>query len=158
MSENKNSTMKEGVKRCAAYLRNERIYLHPDSETIKGRWTATEPIVVTSEKGQSLGEKVLRTLASSAENIPDPDTRDTSDISDPIRALVQVAGVHSYEAFCDTTRCVNIKLATAEVEFTPTLNGGYRRRFLNLRKTIRSRPIEAEVAAALLAAFEACET
>jgi hypothetical protein len=48
-------------------------------------------------------------------------------------------------------------LDDTNVVFTPTLNGGYRRRFLNLKTKIRCQPIEAEVAAALNAAFEACE-
>jgi hypothetical protein len=54
--------MTTAVKRGVAYLRNEKIYLHPYARTIKVIWTAREPIVVTSEKDESLGEKVLQTL------------------------------------------------------------------------------------------------
>jgi hypothetical protein len=150
--------MTAAVKRGVAYLRDEKIYLHPYSRTIKGRWTASEPILVTSEKDESLGEKVLQTLAGSSENIPHPELRDRADESSAVRALVRAAGVRSYEAFADTTQCVSIKLDSAAVEFTPTLNGGYRRRFLNLKTTITCQPTQAEIAASLISAFQACET
>jgi hypothetical protein len=59
--------------------------------------------------------------------------------------------------FADSAKCVGIMLDDSDVVFTPTLNGGYRRRFLNLKTKIRCQPIEKEVAAALIAAFDACE-
>ncbi len=46
--------MKAAVKLAVAYLREEKIYLHPDSRTVKGFWIACEPIVVTSENDKSL--------------------------------------------------------------------------------------------------------
>jgi hypothetical protein len=45
----------------------------------------------------------------------------------------------------------------AGVEFTPTRNGGRGDRFLYLKTKIHCRPVEAEVAAALIKAFETCE-
>jgi hypothetical protein len=150
--------MTAAVKRGVAYLRNEKIYLHPYAKTIKGLWTACEPILVTSENDESLGKTILRTLANSTENIPHPELQARGDASSAMRALVRAAGVRSYEAFADSTQCVGIKLDVTEVEFTPTLNGGYRRRFLDLETTIRCRPVEAEIAAALISAFQACET
>jgi hypothetical protein len=149
--------MKAAVKCAAAYLRSGQIYLHPDSRTIKGFWIACEPIVVTSESDKSLGEQVLQTLAKSTENIPDPESLATSDSWNVIKALVKVGGVRSYEAFADSAKCVGILLDDKEVVFTPTLNGGYKRRFLNLKTKIRCQPVEAEVAPSLIAAFEACE-
>jgi hypothetical protein len=149
--------MKAAVKRAAAYLRNGKIYLHPDSRTIKGFWIACEPIVVTSENDKSLGQQVLQVLARSAENVPDPESQATSDSWNVMKTLVKVAGVRSYEVFADSAKCVGIRLDDADVVFTPTLNGGYRRRFLNLKTKIRCQPIEADVAMGLFAAFEACE-
>jgi hypothetical protein len=149
--------MKPAVKLATAYLRVGKIYLHPESRTIKGFWIACEPIVVTSQSDQGLGEQVLQTLAKSTNNIPDPDSLATSDSWDVIKRLVKAAGVRSYEAFADSTQCVGIMLDDKELELTPTLNGGYRRRFLNLKTKMRCQPIAAEVAAALMAAFEACE-
>ena len=149
--------MKTTMKSAAAYLRNGRIYLHPDSRTIKGFWIACEPILVSSESGKNLGERVLQTLAKSTENVPDPESLATSDSWNSIKALIKAAGVRSYEAFADSANCVGILLDDKEVVFTPTLNGGYRRRFLDLKTKIRCQPIEAEVAAGLIAAFEACE-
>jgi hypothetical protein len=149
--------VKAAVKRAAAYLRNGKIYLHPDSRTIKGFWIACEPIVVISETDKSLGEQVLQVLAKSSDNVPDPDSLATSDSWNVIKKLVKAAGVRSYEAFADSAKCVAIRLDDADVVFTPTLNGGYRRRFLDLKTKIRCQPIEADVAMGLVAAFDACE-
>jgi hypothetical protein len=41
--------MKTAVKSAAACLRDGKIFLHPDSRTIKGFWIACEPVLVTSE-------------------------------------------------------------------------------------------------------------
>ena len=149
--------MKAVVKLAAAYLRTEKIFLHPDSRTIKGFWIACEPILVTGENDKHLGAQILQVLAKSTENIPDPESLATSDSWNSTKALVRVAGVKSYEAFADSAKNVGIRLDGADVEFTPRLNGGYRRRFLNLATKIRCQPIEAEVAASLIEAFEACE-
>jgi hypothetical protein len=51
--------MKAAVKMAAAYLRTGKIYLHPDSRTIRGFWIACEPIVVTSENDIDFGKQVL---------------------------------------------------------------------------------------------------
>jgi hypothetical protein len=149
--------MKAAVKRAAAYLRDGKIYLHPDSRTIKGFWIACEPIVVTSENERSLGQQVLQVLAKSAENVPDPASLAAGDKADVIKTLVRAAGVRSYEAFADSTQCVGMTLNDSGVVFTPTRNGGPRRRFLDLKTDIRCPPVEAEVASALMAAFDACE-
>jgi hypothetical protein len=149
--------MKAAVKMAGAYLRTGKIYLYPYSRTIKGFWIGCEPTLVTTESDKALGEQVLQTLAKSIENVPDPESLATSDSWNSVKALVRAAGVRSYEAFADSAKFVGILLDDKEVVFTPTLNGGYRRRFLNLKTKIRCRPIEAEVATGLIAAFEACE-
>ena len=149
--------MKAAVKRAAAYLRNDKIYLHPDSRTIKGFWIACEPIVVTSEDNKNLGEQVLQILAKSTENVPDPVTLVASDTWNVMKTLIKAAGVRSYEAFADSAHCVGMKLDDTGVVFTPTRNGGPRERFLNLKTKISCPPVEAEVALALMAAFDACE-
>jgi len=149
--------MRPAVKSAAAYLRADKIYLHPYSRTIKGFWIAREPIVVTSENDKSLGEQVLQILGRSTENIPDPESLATSDSWSSIRALVKAAGVRSYEAFADFAKCVGVSLDQTGVDFTPTRNGGPRKRFLYLKNKIRCQPVEAEVARALREAFDACE-
>jgi hypothetical protein len=149
--------MKAPVKMASAFLRAGRIYLYPYSRTIKGFWIACEPVVVTREGDRDLGEQVLRTLTKSIENVPDPESLATSDSWSSTKALVRAAGVRSYEAFADSAQCVGILLDNKEVEFTPTLNGGPRNRFLNLKEKLRCQPVEAEVTATLMAAFEACE-
>jgi hypothetical protein len=150
--------MKAAVKIAAAYLRAGKIYLHPDSRTIKGFWITCEPILVTSESDKSLGEQVLQTLAKSTENLPDPELRGSASKSwNGAKALLKAAGARSYEAFADSAKCVGILFDGTDVIFTPTLNGGYQRRFLNLKTKIRCQPVDAEVAAGLIAAFEACE-
>jgi hypothetical protein len=149
--------MKAAVKRAAAYLRSGKIYLYPYSRTIKGFWIGCEPILVTSEADKSLGEQVLQALAKSTENVPHPESLAASDSWNSTKALVRAAGVRSYEAFAHSAKCVGIKLDDTDVVFTPTLNGGYRRRFLNLKTKMRCQPIEADVAMGLIAAFEACQ-
>jgi hypothetical protein len=149
--------MKAAMKSAAAYLRNGRIYLHPDSRTIKGFWIACEPILVTGENDEDLGAQLLQILAKSTENVPDPESLATSDSWNVIRALVKAAGARSYEAFADAAQCVGVRFDDTGVEFTPTRNGGPRKRFLYLKKKIRCQPVEAEVGLALREAFDACE-
>jgi hypothetical protein len=149
--------MKAATKMASAFLRTGRIYLYPYSRTTKGFWIACEPILVTSESDEGLGEQILQTLAKSTEGIPHPESLATSDSWNSTKALVRAAGVRSYEAFADSAKNVGIRLDGPDVVFTPTLNGGYRRRFLNLKTKILCRPVEAEMAASLIAAFEACE-
>ena len=149
--------MRSAVKRAAAFLRVGKIYLYPYSRTIKGFWIACEPILVASENDNSVGEQVLQTLGMSTEKIPDPESLATSDSWNSIKALVKAAGVRSYEAFADFAKCVGVSLDETGVDFTPTRNGGPRKRFLYLKKKIRCQPIEAEVARALREAFDACE-
>ena len=116
--------MKAAVKRAAAYLRSGKIYLHPYSRTVKGFYIACEPILVTSESDETLGEQVLQILAKSTENIPHSESLRTSDSWNSIKALVRAAGVRSYEAFADSDKGVGVRLDDADVVFTPTLNGG----------------------------------
>jgi hypothetical protein len=149
--------MKATVKRAAAYLQAENIYLHPDSRTIKGFWIACEPILVISGSDESLGEQVLQTLAKSTANVPDPESMATSDSWKVIKRLVKAAGARSYEGFADSAQCVGIMLDDTGVVFTPTRNGGPRKRFLYLKTEMRCPPVGDEVAATLIAAFDACE-
>jgi hypothetical protein len=116
--------MKAAVKRATAYLRTGKIYLLPYSRTIKGFRIACEPILVTSESDESLGEQVLHILAKSTENVPHPESLATSDSWNSIKALVKAAGVRSYEAFADSAQCVDIMLDDKDVVFTPAMNGG----------------------------------
>jgi hypothetical protein len=103
-------TMNASVKRAAAYLRTEKIYLHPDSGSIKGFWIACEPILVTSGSDESLGEQVLQALEKSTANVPDPESMATSDSWKVIKTLVKAAGARSYEGFADSAQCVGIML------------------------------------------------
>jgi hypothetical protein len=149
--------MKPVEKSAAAYLRAGKIYLHPDSRTVKGFWIACEPILVTSENDKGLGEHVLQILAKSAEDVPDPESLASSDSWNSVKALVRAAGVRSYEAFANSAQCVGILLDDTGVVFVPTRNGGPRKRFLYLKQKLRCQPVENEVAATLIAAFDACE-
>lgn len=112
---------------------------------------------MTSENDKSLGHQVLQALAMSTDNVPHPELLATSDMWNVMKTLIKAAGVRSYEAFADSTQCVGMKLDDAGVVFTPTRNGGPRKRFLHLKTKISCPPIEAEVALALMAAFDACE-
>lgn len=150
--------MRRSAKCAAAYLRDGAIFLHPDSRTTKGFWIACEPLLVTTESDKALGEQVLQTLSRSSENIPHPESLASSDSRGVMYELVKAAGVRSYEAFANSTKCVGIRLGETGVEFTPTLNGGYRRRFLYLKQKIRYQPVPEEVTRALISAFDACET
>ena len=145
------------MKKAAAYLRSDKIYLHPYSRTTKRFWIACEPVVVTGESDKNLGQHVLQVLAKSTENVPHPELLATSDTWGVMKALIKAAGVRSYEAFADSTQCVGVKLDDVGVVFTPTRNGGPRKRFLYLKTKISCPPVEAEVALALMAAFDACE-
>ena len=119
--------MRAAVKLAIAYLRAGKIYLHPESRTIKGFWITCEPILVTSESDKSLGGQILQILAKSTENIPDPEVRGSASKSwNGAKALLKTAGSRSYEAFAESAICVGILFDGTEVVFTPTLNGGYR--------------------------------
>jgi hypothetical protein len=149
--------MKPAEKSAAAYLRAGKIYLHPDSRTVKGFWIACEPILVTSDSDKALGKQVLQILAKSTENVPDPASFASSDSWSSVKALARAAGVRSYEAFANSARCVGILLDETGVVFVPTRNGGPRKRFLYLKQKLRCQPVENDVAATLMAAFDACE-
>jgi hypothetical protein len=112
---------------------------------------------VTSENDKGLGEQVLEILAKSTENIPDPESLASSDSWNSVKALVRAAGVRSYEAFANSAQCVGILLDDTGVVFVPTRNGGPRKRFLYLKQKLQCQPDEKEVAATLMAAFDACE-
>jgi hypothetical protein len=137
-------------KSTAAYLRSGKIYLHPFSRTIKGFRIACEPILVSSADDKNLGAQLLAALAHSTENIPDPESLSIGDRSTVIKKLVKAAGCRSYEGFADSAQCVGVKSNDAGVEFTPIRNGGRGDRFLYLKTKIQCRPVEAEVAAALI--------
>jgi hypothetical protein len=139
------------MKHASAYLWNGKVFLRPSSTTTKGFLISWEPVLVTSESDQGLGGKVLWVLSKSAVGVPHPESWDGPD------SLVEVAGVRSYEAFADLAKCVGILLDDNEVVFTPTKNGGPRRRFLYLKKKIRCQPAESQVAEGLRAAFDSCE-
>ena len=147
------------MKSATAYLRHENVFLQPDSRTIKGFWISCEPVVVTSENDSALGAHILWILAKSLHNVPDPEKLGGRVQSpDGSKALLNAAGISSFESFANGTKCVSIAFDENEVEFTPTKNGGPRKRFLFLtKKEIRSRPIAADVAQALKAAFDSCE-
>jgi hypothetical protein len=112
---------------------------------------------VTSGSDESLGEQVLQTIAKSTANVPDPESMATSDSWKVIKTLVKAAGARWYEGFADSAQCVGILLDDTGVVFTPTRNGGPRKRFLYLKTEIRCQPVEDEVAATLISAFDACE-
>jgi hypothetical protein len=158
-SENRSFQRRSTVKSATAHLRNEKIFLQPDSKTIKGFWISCEPVLVTSENDTALGGKILWILARSTQGVPDPEmSGGRVESRDGVRALLNAAGISSYETFADFTKCVAIVLDENGVEFTPTKNGGPRKRFLFLKKKmIRCRPVEAEVADGLKLAFEGCE-
>jgi hypothetical protein len=149
--------MKSTMKSAAAYLRDGKIFLHPDSRAIKGFWIACEPVLVTSKDDKNLGPQLLQIFETSTEGIPDPESLAKGDSSNVIRTLVKAAGARWYEGFADSAQCVGVRLDDVGMEFTPTGNGGPRKRFLYLKKRIRCNPIESEVAASPIEAFDACE-
>jgi hypothetical protein len=149
--------MRAAMKGAAAYLRDGKIFLHPDSRTIKGFWIACEPVLVTSAADKNLGAKLLQMLARSSDGVPDPGSLAKADSWSVTKTLVKAAGTRSYEGFADSAHYVGVRLDDVGVEFAPTRNAGPRERFLYLKKRIRCNPVESEVVASLIEAFEACE-
>jgi hypothetical protein len=140
------------MKDASAYLRKGQIFLRPFSKTTKGLLVAWDPLVISSEEDPELGKMVLWVLSQSTVEVPHPETFGLRS-----RAMAKAAGVRSYEAFADLAKCVSIVQRDDEVIFTPTRNGGRGERFLHLKTKIRCRPVQPEVAQALMQAFEACE-
>ena len=139
------------MKSAGAYLRNGRIFLHPDSKTIKGFWIASEPVMATDEDDKDLGTKILWILSQSTVDVPDPASRAAP------KALLKAANARTYEEFADLTKCIEIEFDGRELVFTPSRNGGPRRRFSYLKEKIRCPPSEADAAKFLREAFDACE-
>jgi hypothetical protein len=63
--------MRAAVKLAASYLRAGRLYLHPESRTIKGFWITSEPILVTSEDEliKAAGARSYEAFADSAKRV-----------------------------------------------------------------------------------------
>jgi hypothetical protein len=113
---------------------------------------------VTSENDKELGGQILLILAKSTRGAPDPEMPLGRVDLDGTKALLKAAGISTYEAFADFTKCVMINFEEDGVEFAPTMNGGRGKRFISLKKKrMRCQPVEAEVAEALRLAFDGCE-
>jgi hypothetical protein len=113
---------------------------------------------VTSGNDRDLGGQILLTLAKSTQGVPDPEMSGGPVELDGVKALLKAAGMSTFDAFADFTKCVDFRFEENGVEFTPTINGGRGKRFLFLKKKmIRCQPVEAEVAEALRLAFDGCE-
>jgi hypothetical protein len=110
-------------------------------------------LVVTEEKPTKVGQAVLVALEGSKEGISHP--TQWKGRFDPI---LQLAHVPSWNAFVETTKCVQIELESDEVSFIPTRNLGARDGFEPIQDKIRCFAGSAElVGAALLTAFEKAE-
>ncbi len=138
------------TKLASAYLRNGKIFLQSRSKSTSGSWRFSGTVVAAGEDDGKIGEKVLAVLAQSAVNVPD------TDLDSSGNAMAMAAGFRSYEKFADMAKCVSITLEDNVVTFTPTRNGGYRKRFLFLDTKIRCQPSPTQVAEGLRAAFDAC--
>jgi hypothetical protein len=145
--------MKNGVKRAAAFMRKEKMFLHPDSRTTRGFWILSTPVVVATKDDKDLGAKIMMVLSQSRDGVPHPVS--WKRLTDP---LLRAAGARSFAAFAESAKSVDISLEDGRMVFTPSKNGGPRNAFLHLNdKSIRCLPSEAEAADCLRAAFDACE-
>lgn len=141
------------MKKAAAFLRNGKVFLHPDSRTTKGFWIFSEPVLVTGAAEKNLGLKLLTTLSHSKNGIPHPVS--WKGLTNP---LLKIAKVRSFDAFADDCKSVSACLDGDGLLLTPSKNRGQGNRFLHLPdKAIRCRPFEMEIERCLREAFDACE-
>jgi|SRR5579859_7291122 len=145
--------MKSEPESAAAFLRNGKIFLHPELRTTQGVWIFAEPVTVASESSRDLGAQVLAALSQSSSIVAHPAT--WKGITDP---LLRAAGVRSFSAFARSARCVGIYLDENGMALTPMENRGPGKGFIHLNdKAIRCQQTKRDAANALRAAFDACE-
>jgi hypothetical protein len=145
-------------KRAAAYLWNRTVFLCPRHRATDGCWITIEPLLMIEEGDRRLGEQILQIVEQSCDNAqPDPDYLG---VSRSLRTAIAAAtGVERYEAFVHRRPYVGILVVGAEVVFTPgwLIRWDFRSDRPEIRNRqsgiMRSRMIESEIAAMLIAAF-----
>lgn len=142
------------MQTATAYLRKNKVFVHPDARTTDGVWIFWPPVLMQdAADGVELDAKILEALANSRQGVPHP--ADWTGLADP---LLQAAGVKSWNTFAQSAKCVEIETAGNRIAFLPTRNGGVRDGFEPLSdKTVSSASEPGELGRSLLAAFAACE-
>src|ERR1700712_1164390 len=87
----------------------------PYSKTTEGFWVFAEPVILVGDADESLGAKILETLAFSAIGVPHP--KSWQGVS---KALYQTARAGSFGAI-NKSKGVSISQRAGQIELVPTL-------------------------------------
>jgi hypothetical protein len=83
------------MQTATAYLRKNKVFVHPDARTTDGVWIFWLPVLMQDAvDGAELDAKILEALANSREGVPHP--TDWTGLGEP---LLQAAGVKSWNSF-----------------------------------------------------------
>ncbi len=136
---------------ATAYLRGDKVIIHPLSETTDGVLVLDSPVTISDFSNSSeLGQKVIGALNASKIQVPHPSV--WKGLFDPV---LNLAGVKSQSVFMKSSKCVFIKSNGSEIEIVPTKNMGVKGGFehlvdLSLKTTSKD---NLEVGYQLTAAF-----
>jgi hypothetical protein len=124
------------MKRVAVYLRKGALLISPMSQTTDGVWIA-ENTCLQLDVAASVAEKgvaVQRALEQSREMVPHP--KHASEWMQLTRALLESAGVRTWETFVKSTTSVDVDESDVELTFTPMRNNGPADGFVELQGNV----------------------
>jgi hypothetical protein len=110
------------MRRATVYRRRKLIFVEASSKTEAGFWVASPPHLrlESDSSPEQVGEAVLEALTGSHAGLPTPNFRSGAD---PSRAVQQLAGVTSWDAFARDAVLVEIQHTRPQdsmVRLTPT--------------------------------------
>lgn len=113
------------VHSAAAYRWQDRVVLHPQSQTTAGFWIQDRPITTLLPIGPTheLGSAVLRTLRCSRSRISVPDYK-SADWTALQREVWAAAGQRSLRGFMANACYVGLQLSSGVLILEATRNGG----------------------------------
>jgi hypothetical protein len=124
------------------------------SSTVSGFWAINDhqERIDDTAGAAELGSAVVRALAASGANVPDPPPSGPAALAPLLRA----ADVRSYGAYMQGTRHVDVEQENATVTVTPNRNDGARGGFVPLVEAaeVLTDPTPATLAAAVQRALE----
>jgi hypothetical protein len=145
------------MKSAAAYKREKKIYLDPESRTTVGVWIRTGPVILLeeSESPSRKGNCLREVLRHSQEGVPHPNRWDHL-----VEPLLSLAGVKSWSIFAKSAVCCSVRLVADQLELVPSRNLGARGGYVPIQDRKMAISFDAsdeELGLLLDKAFEASE-
>jgi hypothetical protein len=146
------------MKGIGAYLKNDKVYLHPILSTNSGG-VFIPPVSVENidVDNKTLGESLVKTLELSRRgDFP----KRSRNVNEALKPLFEATHTNSYSDFVDGNKHVSIALNDSEFTFLPSRNNGHCKGFGFLWEKhfkLRAEANNEEIGLALKRAFELSE-